>query len=32
VLEVEDLEDRTVNLYVVSVLELVGAEDGRQSS
>jgi len=28
VLEVDDLEDSAVNLDVVAVLELVGADDG----
>jgi hypothetical protein len=29
VLELEDLEDRALDLDVVSVLELVGVDDGR---
>jgi hypothetical protein len=31
VLELEDLEDGPVDLDVVSVLELVGADDGRSA-
>jgi hypothetical protein len=31
VLELEDLEDRALDLYVVPVFELVGADDGRSA-
>jgi hypothetical protein len=31
VLELEDLEDGAVDLDVVAVLELVGADDGRSA-
>jgi hypothetical protein len=31
VLELEDLEDRALDLDVVAVLELIGADDGRSA-
>jgi hypothetical protein len=31
VLELDDLENRPVHLYVVSVFELVGGDDGRSA-